>query len=350
VAGERSAVPGGVTVVMPLYNKGPHVERAIRSVIQQTAGFDALIVVDDGSTDDGPDRIAAFTDPRLQLLRRSPPGPGGYAARNHAIRRARTEWIAFLDADDAWQPEFTRTIASLIEDYGDAIGCAFTSFDIRHPNGANHQQRFGADRRAAGRSLLQFEEFLNAWLEYRDSPIWTGATALRRDILLEAGLFPEGRCTRGGDKDLWLRAVALKPAAFDPNPLATYFRDSTNMVTSQVKVDAPHCIVATIQEMIGRQNGRVLRRLKSLNNVETFARCLSAARSGTLHERIYDILYDKYRDYRYYLIALLQRAPVSLRPTLAKTMQRALRFTPVAADSTDRRVSVSPDAQPRPTR
>ena len=124
----KSSIPGGVTVVMPLYNKGPHVERAIRSVLTQKAGFDTLLVVDDGSTDDGPDRVKAFTDPRVQLLRRSPPGPGGYAARNHAIRQSRTEWIAFLDADDAWKPDFTHAIASLVHEYGQHIGSAFTSF------------------------------------------------------------------------------------------------------------------------------------------------------------------------------------------------------------------------------
>jgi glycosyltransferase involved in cell wall biosynthesis len=329
MGGDQSSVPGGVTVVMPLYNKGPHVDRAIQSILQQTAGFDALIVVDDGSTDDGPERVAAFTDSRIQLLKRSLPGPGGYAARNYAIRQARTEWIAFLDADDAWKPDFTRVIASLIENYGDTIGCAFTSFDIHHRNGRIGQQQFGADRIADGGSLLAFESFLDAWLEYGDSPVWTGATALRRDILLRAGMFPEDRCKRGGDKDLWLRSLALSSAAFDPRPLATYFRNSTNMVTSNVKIDVPHCIVETIQDMISDQNSRVLRRLKSLNNVETFNRCLSAARSGTLNKNIYQVLYDRRRDYRYYLIVLLQLSPAWAKPILGKAMQRVLTSAPV---------------------
>jgi succinoglycan biosynthesis protein ExoO len=316
---------------MPLYNKGPHVERAIHSILQQTAGFDALIIVDDASTDDSLDRVAAFADPRIQILKRSSPGPGGYAARNYAISEARTEWIAFLDADDAWRPDFTRAIASLVADYGDAIGCAFTSFDIRHPSGRVRQQKFGADHKADGPTVLTFENILDAWLEYGDSPIWTGATALRRDVLLKAGLFPEGRCKRGGDKDLWLRCVALRPAAFDPKSLATYFRDATNMVTSTVKVDDPHCIVATIAEMIDDEDDGVSQRLKEISNAETFARCLSAARSGTLNESIYRGFYNGRRDYRYYLILLLQLAPAWAKPSLGKVVERALRFMPVRA-------------------
>lgn len=321
---DRSSVPGGVTVVMPLFNKAPHVDRAIQSILQQTEGFDALIVVDDGSTDDGPERVAAYSDSRIQLLKRSPPGPGGYTARNYAIRQAGTEWIAFLDADDAWKPDFTRAIGSLIKEYGDTIGCAFTSLDVHERDGRVCQQQFGADRVAEGRAVLTFQTFLDAWLQYRDSPIWTGATALRRDLLLEAGMFPEGRCRRGGDKDLWLRCMALRSAAFDPRSFATYFRDSTNMVTSNVKVQGPHCIVATIQSMIGEQNGGVLRRLKLLNNVQTFNCCLSAARAGTLNKSIYRVFYDKHRDYRYYLTVLLQITPAWAKPILGKAMQRAL--------------------------
>jgi hypothetical protein len=81
--------------------------------------------------------------------------------------------------------------------------------------------------------------------------------------------------------------------------------------------------------MISDQNSRVLRRLKSLNNVETFNRCLSAARSGTLNKNIYQVLYDRRRDYRYYLIVLLQLSPAWAKPILGKAMQRVLTSAPV---------------------
>ncbi|TVV73605.1 glycosyltransferase family 2 protein, partial [Sphingomonas solaris] len=96
-------------VVVPLHDKGRHIERALRSIAAQTLAPAEIIVIDDASTDDGPGIVAAF--PGVRLLRRSEPGPGGYAARNLGMREAAAPWIAFLDADDAWAPEHLATLA-----------------------------------------------------------------------------------------------------------------------------------------------------------------------------------------------------------------------------------------------
>jgi succinoglycan biosynthesis protein ExoO len=309
---------------MPLFNKGAHVERAIASVLAQTGGFDELIVVDDGSIDDGPGKAAAFGDPRIRLLHRSPPGPGGYAARNLAIREAQTDWIAFLDADDAWEEGFTTAVEELISRHGEAIGGAFTSYNMRDPTGRLRQQKFGAERLEAGPGVLSFRDFLKTWITDRDCPIWTGASAFRRDLLLQAELFPAGRCRRGGDKDLWLRLLALRPAAYDPRPYATYFRDADNMVTSTVRITAEHCIVPTVHALLAASDEATAALLRRLSNTETLSYALSALRSGSLSPEIYATFYDKGSDHRYYLLQALRAAPSGLRPLLAKAVQRTL--------------------------
>src|SRR5882724_6939837 len=91
-----------IAVVIPLYNKGLHIRRALDSVLAQSRRPDEIIIVDDNSSDEGPAEVAKYADPRIRLLHRTTPGPGGYAARNLAIEHAHSEWIAFLDADDAW--------------------------------------------------------------------------------------------------------------------------------------------------------------------------------------------------------------------------------------------------------
>jgi glycosyltransferase involved in cell wall biosynthesis len=63
-----------------------------------------VIVIDDGSTDDTSDRVRAFDDPRLRVLRNDAP-LGVSAARNRGIEQAGGEWIAFLDDDDLWAPD-----------------------------------------------------------------------------------------------------------------------------------------------------------------------------------------------------------------------------------------------------
>jgi hypothetical protein len=176
--------------------------------------------------------------------------------------------------------------------------------------------------------VLEFEHFLAAWLRHGDSPIWTGACAFRRDILLRAGLFPEGRCRRGGDKDLWLRALELAPAAFDSRPAAIYYRDSTNMVTSTVRPDAAHCIVETIGAMVRRHTGSTRRRLMKLSNMETFTYAIAAARTNRLNESMYAVFYGKVMDLSYYLIRCLQVLPGPLARVFGKALQRlrAARF------------------------
>ena len=88
-----------VAVVIPVFNKERHVERAIRSALSQTLSPAKVVIVDDASTDGSRERIAAISDPRVTVIHRQTPGPGGYAARNAAINAVTTEWIAFLDVD-----------------------------------------------------------------------------------------------------------------------------------------------------------------------------------------------------------------------------------------------------------
>jgi glycosyltransferase involved in cell wall biosynthesis len=94
-----------VTVVIPTYNRAALLEKAIASVLAQTVQVGAIVVVDDGSTDDSRERVLALSaqDPRIVLQAQS--NAGANAARNAGIASATTALIAFLDSDDRWAPE-----------------------------------------------------------------------------------------------------------------------------------------------------------------------------------------------------------------------------------------------------
>lgn len=90
-----------VSVLIPAYNAASCVSRAIESVLAQTVPALEILVVDDGSADHTAEVVERFGAP-VRLLRQENAGPA--AARNHAAREAHGEWLALLDADDAWLP------------------------------------------------------------------------------------------------------------------------------------------------------------------------------------------------------------------------------------------------------
>lgn len=93
------ADPGGITVVIPLYNKAATVARAIDSVLAQRGVPFEVVVVDDESTDGSREIAAAYAEP-VRLFSQKNAGPS--AARNRGVREAKYAWITFLDADDVF--------------------------------------------------------------------------------------------------------------------------------------------------------------------------------------------------------------------------------------------------------
>lgn len=251
----------------------------MHSLASQQQDVAEIIVIDDASTDGGGDLVRTLGVPNLKLLSRTVPGPGGYAARNLGIQEARTEWVAFLDADDTWQPEYVRVLAGLIERATPDVGCAFTGYMNVFPD-KRHVNAYAARRTDV--HALGFDEFIDGWLAAKDCPIWTGAVAFRRSVLLDAGLFPDRRCRRGGDKDLWLRAMSRTGALCDPRPLAIYHRDADNMVTRNVHMARRHCICDTLADMIAGADETRAPRLKRLFNLEMRAYAFESLRNGSM--------------------------------------------------------------------
>jgi teichuronic acid biosynthesis glycosyltransferase TuaG len=97
---------GLVSIITPMYNGERFVSQTIESVLSQTYTNWEMIVIDDGSKDDGVSKVAnyAAVDKRITIF--SQANGGSASARNNGIRRAKGQYISLLDADDTWNPDF----------------------------------------------------------------------------------------------------------------------------------------------------------------------------------------------------------------------------------------------------
>lgn len=105
-----------ISIIIPLYNKAHTIIKTLNTVFAQTFQDFEVIIVDDGSTDDGGKLIkTTYNDSRIRVIRQN--NGGVSSARNVGIKVSKGEWIAFLDADDEWMPEYLSTLIEAAKGY-----------------------------------------------------------------------------------------------------------------------------------------------------------------------------------------------------------------------------------------
>lgn len=198
---------GITSVVIPCYQSQEFLEEALASVREQTTPAREVIVVDDGSPT--PTRPPAYWDgPPLRIVRTT--NQKSAAARNHGLRLATGELVAFLDADDLWLPEkLARQEQALAADPG-AVACytrctdepGFFAFGPYPPQDVDEK------------------EFLRVlWYNNFFPP---SSVAVRREAVLKAGGFLDHLGTGAEDLELWIRLLELGHFRQVPLPLCRY--------------------------------------------------------------------------------------------------------------------------------
>lgn len=236
-----------VSVVIPLYNKGPYITRALNSVLAQTFQDFEVIVVDDGSTDDGAEVVSGFRDPRIRLIQQE--NQGVSAARNRGIEAARAELVAFLDADDEWLPEFLETVLRLRGRFPGA-GAYGTAYLLKLKSTTTRVAPFSAIPQEPWEGLLP-SYFKAAALGA--PPLSASTVAIPRHILKKMGGFNTDAWW-GEDTDLWGRIALRYPVAFSWNIGAIYHTEAVNRIPHRVMAVEENPFIATVREYLAVQD------------------------------------------------------------------------------------------------
>ncbi len=210
-------------MVIPAYRRPEMVERAVRSVLNQSRPPDEVIVVDDASGDATGPRAASLG--ARVITHEENLGEGG--ARNSGMRAARHRWVALLDSDDEWLPSHLETLWALRNGHV-LIGTAVLATRA----GANDHRVFGwAGRRP---------RVLNgpADVAIPENKLAPSSVMLLRDAALAAGGFRDLR--RAADLDLWMRLLEGGTAVAIPRVTALYHLHSGQVSSDQREMDAAH--------------------------------------------------------------------------------------------------------------
>lgn len=226
-----------VSVIIPTYNRAHWIPAAVSSVLRQSVPVEEVIVVDDGSSDDTEAVCSTLAGP-IRYIRQE--NSGVSAARNVGAGVAKSQWLAFLDSDDLWEPTKLEVQLAALAD--SRAGWSITEMTLVGPDERPVDGTRGLEHAVPvfGEHALSAHEFFGTWLRQTEiecvgarhvlytgdafGPLFLGnfvfpsSTVIRRDLFLRTGGFdPAYRCAE--DTEFFHRLSAVSPTCVVMTPL-----------------------------------------------------------------------------------------------------------------------------------
>ena len=231
-----------ISIVIPLYNKERQIRNTLNSISEQTFQDFEIVIVNDGSTDKSVDVVNDFSCLKIRLINQE--NQGVSAARNRGIEEAKYNYIALLDADDEWKPDYLQTQIGLIKKYPQCsvYACAY---EFRMLNGNVYPVIL---------NKLPFRETDGVLVNYfevascSNPPIWSSAVVLRREAVKNVGGFPVG-VKSGEDILTWAKLAAKYSIAFSVKVLATFVEAQGPSGKLQERMTNQEFVSLTLEKM-----------------------------------------------------------------------------------------------------
>jgi hypothetical protein len=216
-----------VSILTAAFNAAPLIGETIASVIAQTFDDFEMLIVDDGSTDDTAQAVSRWSDadPRIRLLRQSNTGLAG--ARNAALAVARGRYMALLDSDDIWLPDYLARQLQILERRPDIAVLSANAYNL---GGVWDGEPLLPLDPAAGVQPVSLLQLIDA------EDTMSVMAVFRREVTDTIGAF-DSRFRRSEDYDLWLRAAAAGfDVAINPVPLGLYRRRPDSLSSDEARM------------------------------------------------------------------------------------------------------------------
>jgi glycosyltransferase involved in cell wall biosynthesis len=207
-----------VSVVIPTWERGHWLGRALDSVFAQSEADFEVLVIDDGSSTVAAEQVVKTRgDSRARYLK-LPEHGGVAAARNLGVLSATAGYVAFLDDDDEWLPEKLERQLAVIEKCDASVGAVYTArFSIEEDTGRISTTRFP--------TLFQPDA---------GNVVTTSSVLVRRDCFSHVGMFDE-RFEAGSDFDMWIRLSREFQFVYLDAPLVKYYIHAKSLSTDYRK-------------------------------------------------------------------------------------------------------------------
>ncbi|MFT4673738.1 MAG: glycosyltransferase involved in cell wall biosynthesis [Saprospiraceae bacterium] len=215
------------SIIIPVYNKEKYLSKTLESVLQQSFTDFEVLIIDDGSIDGSEHIIKGYIDSRIHYIKQK--NKGVSEARNAGIQSATAQYIALLDADDTWHPNYLESMYTLIKEYPEesvfACACSIeTKSKTLLPTYSN----------------LALEDGKSAVVDYFSSSyintiLTSSSTIINRAIFNTIGIY-NPTIKSGEDTDLWIRIGIAHKVVFLNKVLATYTYEPSSLSNSPKEI------------------------------------------------------------------------------------------------------------------
>ncbi|WP_288911641.1 glycosyltransferase family 2 protein [uncultured Bacteroides sp.] len=295
-----------ISVVIPLFNKEQSIDSTLQTVLKQTFQDFEIVIVDDGSTDHSVEKVKKVIDPRIRLIHQT--NAGVSAARNRGIEEAKGEYIAFLDADDEWKPDYLKTQYELTQKYPECnvFACNYEFKDAQGKVTPTIIRK------------LPFESekgILSNYFEVAScshQPLWTSAVMVKKNAIQSIGGFPIG-IKSGEDLLTWARLAVNGKIAYAKQAYAVFNVEGYSISEKPKRIPAEQDIVGQeLKALLKAHPSKGLRLYNALwHKMRSSIYLRLKMRKKSIREAFISIKYNPL-NYKLYIYIVLNLLPVKI--------------------------------------